>query len=179
MSDSWRRRALAWCVLWVVAAATSAQGVVVASTTSTEQSGLFDHLLPKFTEATGIEVRVVAQGTGQALKTAGNGDADVVFLALHGGHGEDGTIQALLDLTAVPYTGSGHLASALAMDKDDPMLLYNVSCTFAKLGREDDALDALEHAVEKGWADRAWIEHDSDLDSIRESPRYKSLIQAM
>jgi D-alanine-D-alanine ligase len=43
---------------------------------------------------------------------------DVVFLGLHGGQGEDGTIQALLDLTGVPYTGSGHLASALAMDKD-------------------------------------------------------------
>jgi D-alanine-D-alanine ligase len=42
----------------------------------------------------------------------------VVFLALHGGQGEDGTLQALLDLTGVPYTGSGHLASALAMDKD-------------------------------------------------------------
>ena len=45
-------------------------------------------------------------------------DADVVFLALHGGQGEDGTVQALLDLIGVPYTGSGHLASALAMDKD-------------------------------------------------------------
>ena len=44
--------------------------------------------------------------------------ADVVFLALHGGTGEDGTLQALLDLTGVPYTGSGHRASALAMDKD-------------------------------------------------------------
>mgnify|MGYP003342213730 CR=1 FL=1 len=43
---------------------------------------------------------------------------DVVFLALHGGQGEDGTLQALLDLTQLPYTGSGHLASALAMDKD-------------------------------------------------------------
>src|SRR5690349_1762343 len=46
------------------------------------------------------------------------GDVDVVFLGLHGGSGEDGTIQALLDLAGVPYTGSGHLASALAMDKD-------------------------------------------------------------
>jgi D-alanine-D-alanine ligase len=46
------------------------------------------------------------------------GDCDVAFLALHGGRGEDGTIQALLDLAGVPYTGSGHLASALAMDKD-------------------------------------------------------------
>ena len=45
-------------------------------------------------------------------------EADVVVLALHGGHGEDGTIQAMLDMAGVRYTGSGHLASALAMDKD-------------------------------------------------------------
>jgi D-alanine-D-alanine ligase len=44
--------------------------------------------------------------------------ADVVFLGLHGGRGEDGTVQAILDLFGIPYTGSGHLASALAMDKD-------------------------------------------------------------
>ena len=45
-------------------------------------------------------------------------NADVVFLALHGGMGEDGTIQAMLDMVGARYTGSGHLASALAMDKD-------------------------------------------------------------
>ena len=54
--------------------------IVVASTTSTEQSGLFGHLLPAFTRATGIEVRVVALGTGQALDTGRRGDADVVFV---------------------------------------------------------------------------------------------------
>lgn len=54
--------------------------IVVASTTSTEQSGLFGHILPIFMQKTGIEVRVVAQGTGQALKTGENGDADVVFV---------------------------------------------------------------------------------------------------
>lgn len=43
---------------------------------------------------------------------------DVIFIALHGGAGEDGTLQALLDLTGIPYTGSGHLGSALAMDKE-------------------------------------------------------------
>src|SRR5262249_59069216 len=53
--------------------------------------------------------------------------ADVLFLALHGGHGEDGTIQALLDLTGVPYTGSGHLASALAMDKDLSKRLFRAA----------------------------------------------------
>ncbi len=54
--------------------------IVMASTTSTEQSGLFAHLLPAFKAATGIEVRVVAQGTGQALDTARRGDADLVFV---------------------------------------------------------------------------------------------------
>jgi tungstate transport system substrate-binding protein len=56
------------------------QFIVMASTTSTEQSGLFGHLLPAFTRETGISVRVVAQGTGQALATARKGDADVVFV---------------------------------------------------------------------------------------------------
>ncbi len=54
--------------------------IVMASTTSTEQSGLFAHLLPAFKQASGIEVRVVAVGTGQALDMARRGDADVVFV---------------------------------------------------------------------------------------------------
>jgi tungstate transport system substrate-binding protein len=54
--------------------------IVVASTTSTEQSGLFSHLLPAFEKDTGIKVRVVALGTGQALDLARRGDADVVFV---------------------------------------------------------------------------------------------------
>jgi D-alanine-D-alanine ligase len=49
---------------------------------------------------------------------------DVVFVALHGGSGEDGTLQALLDLAGIPYTGSGHLGSALAMDKDVAKRLF-------------------------------------------------------
>jgi D-alanine-D-alanine ligase len=60
-----------------------------------------------------IRMNAAMQGTLRSLP-----QADVLFLALHGGQGEDGTLQALLDLTGVPYTGSGHLASALAMDKD-------------------------------------------------------------
>ncbi len=54
-------------------------------------------------------------------------EADVVFLALHGGHGEDGTVQALLNLVGVRYTGSGHLASALAMDKDLSKTLFRAN----------------------------------------------------
>jgi D-alanine-D-alanine ligase len=54
-------------------------------------------------------------------------DADVAFLALHGGQGEDGTIQALLDMAHVKYTGSGHLSSALAMDKDLSKKLFRAA----------------------------------------------------
>jgi tungstate transport system substrate-binding protein len=54
--------------------------ITVASTTSTENSGLFGFILPKFQQATGIEVRVVAVGTGQAMKNAERGDADVLFV---------------------------------------------------------------------------------------------------
>jgi len=54
--------------------------IIVQSTTSTQNSGLYDHILPIFTEATGIEVRVVAVGTGQALKNAQNGDGDVLLV---------------------------------------------------------------------------------------------------
>ncbi|MDO5758950.1 MAG: extracellular solute-binding protein [Rhodobacterales bacterium] len=54
--------------------------IVVQSTTSTQNSGLFDYILPMFAKKTGIEVRVVAVGTGQALKNAANGDGDVLFV---------------------------------------------------------------------------------------------------
>jgi tungstate transport system substrate-binding protein len=76
---------LSWmaAVLVMVAAglAQSAERfIVLQSTTSTENSGLFDHLLPIFTTKTGIEVRVVAVGTGQAIKNAANGDGDVLLV---------------------------------------------------------------------------------------------------
>jgi tungstate transport system substrate-binding protein len=57
-----------------------AQSIVMSSTTSTEQSGLFGYLLPEFKKASGIDIKVVALGTGQALDMARRGDADVVFV---------------------------------------------------------------------------------------------------
>jgi tungstate transport system substrate-binding protein len=66
--------------------------ITVASTTSTEQSGLFGHLLPAFTKKTGIAVRVVALGTGQALDVGRRGDADVVFV--HDREAEDKFVAA-------------------------------------------------------------------------------------
>src|SRR5262245_43983582 len=61
-------------------AAGQSSSITVASTTSTEQSGLFGYLLPRFTSKTGIAVKVLALGTGQALDVGRRGDADVVFV---------------------------------------------------------------------------------------------------
>jgi tungstate transport system substrate-binding protein len=70
----------AYALLLVASPAQQTQSIVVASTTSTQDSGLFGHILPLFKAAAGIEVRVVAQGTGQALDTGRRGDADVLFV---------------------------------------------------------------------------------------------------
>jgi tungstate transport system substrate-binding protein len=75
------RRAACMLALSLAAGGARAQPtIVMASTTSTEQSGLFAHLLPAFTRATGITVKVVAVGTGQAIDMARRGDADVLFV---------------------------------------------------------------------------------------------------
>ncbi len=66
--------------LGTTAAQAQDEFIVVQSTTSTQNSGLFDHILPMFEDKTGIEVRVVAVGTGQAIKNAANGDGDVLFV---------------------------------------------------------------------------------------------------
>lgn len=78
------RRSALLVIAFIAAFTTSSlaqdRSIVVASTTSTQDSGLFGHILPRFKEKTGIEVKLVAQGTGQALDTARRGDADVVFV---------------------------------------------------------------------------------------------------
>ncbi len=77
-------RRLFVCLATLLAFATPApaqeKSIVVASTTSTQDSGLFDHILPLFKAKTGIDVKVISQGTGQALDTGRRGDADVVFV---------------------------------------------------------------------------------------------------
>lgn len=67
-------------IVFVASGVASAQALVMASTTSTEQSGLFTHLLPAFKVATGLDVKVVAVGTGQAIDMGRRGDADVLFV---------------------------------------------------------------------------------------------------
>ena len=72
-----------------------------------------------------------------------------------------------------------YAARAMAVDPEDPMVLYNVACSFSILGKTREALDALEKAVNFGWGDKGWLEHDSDLDPLRNEPRYLALIKAM
>jgi tungstate transport system substrate-binding protein len=72
--------ALAAGVMFAGAAVAQDKSILVASTTSTQDSGLFGHILPLFKARTGIDVKVVAQGTGQAIDTGRRGDADVVFV---------------------------------------------------------------------------------------------------
>src|SRR5258708_309584 len=83
MPNRFRSFAVALCVGAVAAYAPAIaedRSIVVASTTSTQDSGLFGYLLPIFKAKTGIEVKVIAQGTGQALDTARRGDADVALV---------------------------------------------------------------------------------------------------
>jgi tungstate transport system substrate-binding protein len=81
LSFAWIAASIAAALLLASSPGAPAQDfITVASTTSTEQSGLFKHLLPEARKATGIEVRVVAVGTGQALDMGRRGDADVVFV---------------------------------------------------------------------------------------------------
>ncbi len=95
-----------------VVAVDTVAGLLTAADEQRLLAGGVVKTIPPDTKAL-VRMNAAMQGTLRALPTA-----DVLFLALHGGQGEDGTLQALLDLTGVPYTGSGHLASALAMDKD-------------------------------------------------------------
>ena len=78
----------------------SAQSLVMASTTSTEQSGLFAHLLPAFKAATGLDVKVVAVGTGQAIDMGRRGDADVLFV--HDQAAEEKLVQEGFALRRLP-----------------------------------------------------------------------------
>jgi tungstate transport system substrate-binding protein len=80
MANFFRQLIIFFCVMLMGGAAFADESIVVASTTSTDQSGLFGYILPRFEAKTGIKVKVVALGTGQALDTARRGDADVVLV---------------------------------------------------------------------------------------------------
>jgi adenylate cyclase len=62
------------------------------------------------------------------------------------------------------------------MDPDDPSVLYNIACAFAVEGQTAEAVDALERALENGFGHWSWIEHDADLDSLRDDPLFLELL---
>jgi tungstate transport system substrate-binding protein len=114
--------------LALVNSAAAQRFITVASTTSTEQSGLFKHLLPVFEKKTGIQVRVVALGTGQALDLARRGDADVVFV--HAKSAEE------------KFVAEGHGVKRLAVMYND-FILIGPKSDPAKVGGSKDILLAL------------------------------------
>jgi tungstate transport system substrate-binding protein len=103
--------------------------ITVASTTSTEQSGLFGYLLPRFEQKTGIKVRVVAVGTGQALDLARRGDADVVFV--HARSAEE------------KFLAEGHGVKRFPVMYND-FVLVGPNTDPAKIGGSKDILEALK-----------------------------------
>ncbi|HEX9461535.1 MAG TPA: extracellular solute-binding protein [Alphaproteobacteria bacterium] len=151
--------------------------IVVASTTSTEDSGLFQYLLPIFQAKTGIEVRVVAQGTGQALDTARRGDADVVFVHdkvaelkfLDEGYGVDRREVMYNDFVIIgPRSDPAHIAGT----KDVATALKKIAearLPFASRGDRSGT-----HAAEL----RLWKLADIDLQTVK-APWYRETGQGM
>jgi tungstate transport system substrate-binding protein len=109
--------------------------ITVASTTSTEQSGLFKHLLPLFEQRTGIEVRVVALGTGQALDLARRGDADVVFV--HAKSAEEA------------FLSEGHGVRRFPVMYND-FVIVGPTADPARIGGGDDTLEAFRKIKSAG-----------------------------
>jgi len=68
---------------------------------------------------------------------------------------------------------------ALALDPEDSSVLYNLACVYALQNETDRALDCLEKSVASGMGHKEWIEHDSDLDSLRSHPRFQALLQKL
>ncbi|HEY7481716.1 MAG TPA: D-alanine--D-alanine ligase [Gemmatimonadales bacterium] len=104
-----------------VAVVDTARGYIPAADESRLLSGSVGIAPPSIDELHSLERGLLLSGLGNLAVIR---DADVLFLALHGGRGEDGTIQTLLEMVGVPYTGSGRLGSAMAMDKDVSKRLF-------------------------------------------------------
>ena len=82
------------------------------------------------------------------------------------------------ELLGQPERGLDWAARALAIDAEDLGVLYNVACLYSLEGEAEKALDCLEQAVQQGFGNLEWFEHDPDLDPIREHPRFQALMTA-
>ena len=72
-----------------------------------------------------------------------------------------------------------YIRRSLAIDPEDSTMLYNIACAYSLLGMTEEALSSLESAVDRGFGHKEWIEHDTDLDPIRETARFQAIAQAM
>jgi tetratricopeptide (TPR) repeat protein len=102
-----------------------------------------------------------------ANRVLANSPDDVRALYLSGG-----TLIGLGDR----QKGTERLEQALALRPHDFATLYNAACGFSRAGEKEKALDLLDRAVGTGSGFRPWIEHDPDLDALRDSPRYKQIL---
>jgi D-alanine-D-alanine ligase len=107
-----------------VAVVDTARGFIPESDERSMLSGAVGVEPPSIGQLHALERGLLLSGLGNLAVVR---DADVLFLALHGGRGEDGTLQTLLEMVGVPYTGSGRLGSAMAMDKDISKRLFRMS----------------------------------------------------
>ena len=69
--------------------------------------------------------------------------------------------------------------NALAAEPDDPGVIYNVACCYSLLGKNDGAIDLLEKAIDNGFGQKEWIENDSDLDPLRDDPKFRLIIEKL
>ena len=107
-----------------VAVVDTARGYIPEPDEASLLSGTVGTEPPSIDQLQALERGLLLSGLGNLAVVR---DADVLFLALHGGRGEDGTLQTLLEMVGVPYTGSGRLGSAMAMDKDVSKRLFRVA----------------------------------------------------
>lgn len=112
--------------------AVMADQITLSSTTSTENSGLFEHILPKFTEQTGIEVRVIAVGTGQAIRIARNGDADV--LLVHHRPSEERFVAEGYGVERIPVMYNDFVLLGPSEDPADVMSATSAIDAFRRIG---------------------------------------------
>src|ERR1700675_2221745 len=169
--------AVALIVLGPVRAAQPDRSIVMASTTSTQDSGFFDYILPIVKERTGITVKVIAQGTGQALDTGRRGDADVVFV-----HAKAAELQFLAEGESLKRYSVMYNDFVLIGPKADPAGIKgskNIRRALASI--KDKSVPFISRGDQSGthMAELAlWKDSGVDIVQAR-GPWYKSIGQGM